>query len=77
MVDLVHGHKVILAGVSPVFRSQFFGLSDKKALAGHQVEEVAITGTSIEAFRLFVSLLYRKSIDLSNVRSFKTLFEVK
>ena len=48
----VVAHKLLLAGVSPVFRRQFFGALKEEA------EEVVIKDTTIKAFNTMIKFIY-------------------
>ena len=49
----IRAHKGLLAGVSPVFRKQFFGeMKDER-------EEIEVENTTAEAFQVMVDFIYR------------------
>ena len=50
----VVAHKLLLAGVSPVFRRQFFGALKE------ETEEVVIKDTTIESFNNMIKFIYIK-----------------
>ena len=51
----VVAHKLLLAGVSPVFRRQFFGALKE------ETEEVLIKDTTVEAFSTMIKFIYMES----------------
>ena len=51
----IKAHKLLLAGVSPVFRAQFFGpMKDER-------EVIEVQDTTAEAFQAMVDFIYRKA----------------
>jgi len=68
----VKAHIFVLAAVSPVFASQFFGEGWKRE------ESVAVKGSNIKAFETLLDIIYKKDRDNWGLdhKSLYTLFEV-
>jgi len=64
-------HKFLLAGVSPVFRKEFFGPLKETGT-------IVIKETTIEAFTLMINYIYKptETFDIANIKSPQTLFQV-
>ena len=68
----IGGHRVLLAGISQVFRRMFFGpLKETK-------EEMEVKETSSEAFRAMINYIYAPFLDdvLSHISCSKILLEL-
>jgi len=68
----IKAHIIVLAAVSPVFESQFFGEGWKKE------ESVPVKGSNIKAFETFLDIIYKKDRDNWGLdqKSLYILFEV-
>ena len=70
----IKAHKLLLAGVSPVFRAQFFGpMKDER-------EVIEVQDTTAEAFQAMVDFIYRKAgkntLTLQEISCPQKLFEI-
>ena len=70
----IKAHKLLLAGVSPVFRAQFFGpMKDER-------EVIEVQDTTAEAFQAMVDFIYRKAgkdtLTLDEISDPQALFQL-
>ena len=72
--NMIAGHKLLLAGASPVFRANFFG---PLRMVG---EVMVVKETTVEAFAALIDFIYwppgKETFALKNITSFEQLCEI-
>ena len=72
--NMIAGHKLLLAGASPVFRANFFG---PLRMAG---EVMVVKETTVEAFAALIDFIYwppgKETFSLKHIASFEQLCEI-
>jgi len=68
--EALHAHKNLLAAVSPVFRTQFYGALPEKSRV------IKVTDSTSEAFRLMLGFIYQRSDASSKIENLTEIADI-